>query len=195
MFDRCDSDTRAIIDAALDESRRRGHDWLGTEHVLLAFARHRDVLHPEVATILPDAGTVAAVLDAALDGPPRRDSELLGAVGIDLEAVRSSIRRTFGEGALEDLGRRRVHQPWQPWRRPTRRCMSILAGSMSIAPRLKRAFEHARREADRRRRATIDPGALLLGMVEVEDAMSNRILRQIGVDPQDLGRSLRALGG
>ena len=195
MFDRCDSDTRSIIDAALGESRRRGHNWLGTEHVLLALAQRRDLLRPEVAAILPDADTVAAALDEALDGPPRRDAELLGAVGIDLESVRSSVRRTFGDSALEDLGRRRVHQPWQPWRRPTRRCMSILAGSMSIAPRLKQAIEHAWRYAERRERATIDPAALLLGMVEVEDAMSNQILQRLGIDTQLLRQSLRALGG
>ena len=195
MFDRCDADTRLIIDAALDESRRRGHSWLGTEHVLLAFTQHCDLLRPEVATILPEAETVATALDAALDGPPRRDAELLGVVGIDLESVRSAVRRTFGDRAIEDLGRRRVHQPWQPWRRPSRRCMSILAGSMSIAPRLKQAFERAQRDADRRQRATIDPAALLLGMVEVEDAMSNVILHRVGVDPRRLQQSLRAQGG
>ena len=195
MFDRCDTDTRSIIDAALSESRRRGHNWLGTEHVLLALAQRRDLLRPEVAAILPDADTVAAALGEALDGPPRRDAELLGAVGIDLESVRSSVRRTFGDSALEDLGRRRVHQPWQPWRRPTRRCMSILAGSMSIAPRLKQAFEHALHGADGRKRETIDPAALLLGMVEVEGAMSNQILHRVGVDTQLLRQSLRALGG
>ena len=72
--------------------------------------------------------------------------------------------------------------------------MSILAGSMSIAPRLKQAFEHARRDADRRKRAMIDPAALLLGMVEVEDAMSNHILHSVGVDPQLLRQSLLGLG-
>ena len=195
MFDRCDADTRSIIDGALAESRRRGHNWLGTEHVLLALVQRRDMLRPEVAAILPDPEAIATALDAALDRPPRPDAELLATVGVDLEAVRSAIRRTFGESVLEDLGRRRVHQPWQPWRRPTRTCMSILAGSMSIAPRLKRAFEHAGREADRRGLTTVDPAALLLGMVEVEDAMSNRLLRRIGVDPQELGRSLRALDG
>jgi ATP-dependent Clp protease ATP-binding subunit ClpA len=73
--------------------------------------------------------------------------------------------------------------------------MSILAGSMSIAPRLKQAFENAQRDADRRKRAMIDPAALLLGMVEVEDAMSNRILHNVGVDPQQLRHSLRPPGG
>ena len=195
MFDRCDTGTRSIVDAALSESRRRRHSWIGTEHVLLALTQRRDLLPPEVAAILPDADTVAAALDEVLDGPPRRAAELLGAVGIDLESVRSSARRTFGDNALEDLGRRRVHQPWQPWRRPTRRCTSILAGSRSIAPRLKQAFEHARRDAHRRERETIDPAALLLGMVEVEDAMSNQILQRLGIDIQLLRQSLPALGG
>lgn len=48
MSDRCDADTKSIIDAALGESRRRGHSWLGTEHVLLALAQRRDLLGPEV---------------------------------------------------------------------------------------------------------------------------------------------------
>lgn len=195
MFDRCDADTRAIVQVALAESRQQGHRWLGTEHVMLAFAQRPDVLPPQGAAMLPSAAAIAASLDAALDQPPRRDEDLLATVGVDLESVRSAIRRTFGESAIDDLGRRRVHQPWQPWRRPSRRCMSILAGSMSIAPRLKRAFEHAGKEADQRSRAMIDPVALLLGMVEVEDAMSNRLLRSVGVDPQALGASLRALGG
>lgn len=66
---------------------------------------------------------------------------------------------------------------------------------MSIAPRLKLAFEHARREAEQRALATVDPAALVLGMVEVQDAMSNRLLRRLGVDPQVLGQALQAGGG
>ena len=38
------------------------------------------------------------------------------------------------------------------------------------------------RAGDRRKRATIAPAALLLGMVEVEDAMSNQIMHRVGVD-------------
>ncbi len=68
--------------------------------------------------------------------------------------------------------------------------MSILAGSMSVAPRLKLAFERARRHADGRPQRTIDPATLLLGMMEVEKALSNRILRELGVDLQQLKRSL-----
>lgn len=135
MFERFDEDTRAIVNAALEESRGRAHRWLGTEHVLLALAQRRDVLPLDVAALLPEADAVAVAFASFFDQPPRPDAELLKVVGIDLEKVRSAIRQTFGDSALEDLGRREVRQPWQPWRRPTRSCTSILAGSLSLSPR------------------------------------------------------------
>lgn len=191
MFDRCDTDARAIVDAALAESQRRGHSWLGTEHVLVALAQRRDMLPADVAVLLPDPDAVGSALDSTYEHPPQADSVLLKVVGVDLEEVRSAVRQTFGDSALEDLAQRRVRQPWQPWRRPTRRCMSILAGSMSVAPRLKLSMERAREDADRRHCSSIDPAGLLLGMVEVEDAMSNQILRELGVDLAELRESLR----
>ena len=194
MFDRCDTETKAIVDVALAESRRRGHNWLGTEHLLLALSQRGELLPPDVAALLPDAEAVASALEAVL-GPARPEAELLKVVGIDLEEVRSAVRKTFGDFALQDLGRRQVPQPWQPWRRPTRRCMSILAGSMNVAPRVKLSFERARRHADRRQRLAIDPPTLLLGMVEVEGALSNRILRVLGVDLGQLGRALQGASG
>jgi ATP-dependent Clp protease ATP-binding subunit ClpA len=190
VFERSDDATRALVDVAVEESRRRGHNWLGTEHVLLAMVQRVDLLPSEIAALLPDAQSVASALDGAL-GPARPETDLLKVVGIDLEQVRSAVRRTFGESALEELGRRRVHQAWQPWRRPTRRCMSILAGSMSVAPRVKRAFARARYHAERRQLVAIDPATLLLGMVEVKDALSNRILRDLGVDFERLRARLQ----
>lgn len=193
MFERCDRNTRLVVDAAVDESRRRGHGWLGTEHLLVAFSRHGEVLPPPVAERLPDAEAVAAALTAAC-GPGRRDADLLESMGIDLDEVRAAVRRTFGDEAVQRL-RRPVHQPWQPWRRPSRRCTSLLAGGLSMAPRVKEAFDRARQHADRRGRHEIDPVALLLGMVEVEDAMSNRLLRRLGVEPDDLRGALAAQAG
>lgn len=191
MFERCDADTNVVLDAALEESRARGHSWLGTEHLLLAFATRRDLLPDDVGQLLPDAGEIASALAAALGQPPRRHADLLKTMGVDLDEVRSAVRQTFGDAAMERF-RRPVHQPWQPWRRPSRRCTSLLAGSMSVAPRLKLSLERAHQGAERRRLPAIDPIALLLGMVEVDDAMSNTLLRHLGVDPEDLRR---ALGG
>jgi ATP-dependent Clp protease ATP-binding subunit ClpA len=175
-----------VFNSALAEARRLGHSYVGTEHLLLALMRHRDFLPATVAAVLPlDSDAVTAALERVLDRPAPRDAELLKTLGIDLDQVRSAVRRTFGEDAVARLGRR-VHHTWQPWRRPSRRCMSLLAGGMGAAPRVKQAFERARRDADRRHRPAIDPAGLLLGMVEVEDALSNRLLRDAGVDPAEV---------
>lgn len=195
MFERCDDNTMAVFNAALAEARRLGHSYVGTEHLLLALIDHRELLPEAVAALLPgDADVVTAALDGVLDGPPPRDAEMLKTLGIDLDEVRSAVRQTFGHDAVERLGQP-VHQPWQPWRRPSRRCMSLLAGGMGVAPRVKQAFEHARRDADRRQREPIDPAGLLLGMVEVEDALSNRLMRDAGIDPSEVRRALLDAAG
>jgi ATP-dependent Clp protease ATP-binding subunit ClpA len=191
VFDRCDADTVAIIDLGTDESRRLGHDWLGTEHLLLAIGQHREVLPAAADRLLPDAGALRAALARVLSAPPPGTApELLKTVGVDLDQVRAAVRQTFGDEAIERLSRRRVHQPWQPWRRPSRRCTSLLTDSRSVAPRLKQAFERARHEADRRQLTTIDPATLLIGMIDVEDALSNRLLDELGIDPQQLRQAL-----
>jgi ATP-dependent Clp protease ATP-binding subunit ClpA len=195
VFERCDENTLAVFNTALAEARSMGHNYVGTEHLLLALMRHREFLPGAVAALLPrDVRVVTAALERVLDGPPPRDAELLRTLGIDLDEVRSAVRQTFGDDALERL-RRPVHQPWQPWRRPSRRCMSLLAGGMGVAPRVKQAFEHARRDADRRQRPAIDPAGLLVGMVDVEDALSNRLLRDAGIDPSEVRRVLRDATG
>jgi Clp amino terminal domain, pathogenicity island component len=162
MFERCDEHTMAVFNTALAEARRLGYDYVGTEHLLVALVRHRGFLPDTVAALLPrDARVVTAALERVLDGAPPRDAELLKTLGIDLDEVRSAVRHTFGDDAIERL-RRPVRQPWQPWRHPSRRCMSLLAGGMGVLPRVKQAFEHARRDADRRQRPAIDPAGLLL---------------------------------
>jgi len=191
VFDDCDSGTLLVIDAALELCRQLGHNYLGTEHLLLAFATRRDVLPDVVARQLPSAEAVRAAFAAEMGELPRRDADLLKAVGIDLDEVRSAVRQTFGDDALNRLRRRGVYQPWQPWRRPSRRCTSMLAGSLSVAPRVKQSLERARNDADRRQLRAVDPVALLVGMLEVEDALSNRLLRDLGVAPEQLRHALR----
>ncbi len=195
MFDRCDTDTRAVVETALAEARRLGHNYLGTEHLLLALGRHRELLPESVRVVLPnDAAMLSAAVDTlgAESAPP--DAELLKVVGIDLEEVRSAVRQTFGAHALDQLGRRRVHQPWQPWRRPSRRCTSLLAGVMSVAPRVKQALERGLLDAARRQRDALDPAALLLGMLETDGAMSDELLRRTGVDRDRLHQLLVSYG-
>lgn len=186
MFERCDDNARLVVEVALEEARRRRHNWLGTEHLLVALARRRDLLPDDVAHLLPDdEGVVSALATAAGRGRP--DTELLKAVGVDLDEVRSAVRRTFGDEAVQRL-RRPVHQPWQPWRRPSRRCTSVLVGEISVSPRVKQSLERGLLHAEWRQVSTVDPLALLLGMVGVEGAPSNRLLRDLGVEPEELRR-------
>ena len=125
MFDRCDGDATTVVATALEEARRLGHNYLGTEHLLLALGRHRELLPEPVRVMLPkDAVMLSAAVDTLGPELAPLDAELLKVVGIDLDEVRSAVRQAFGADALDQLGRRRVHQPWQPWRRPTRRCTS-----------------------------------------------------------------------
>ena len=113
----------------------------------------------------------------------------------DLDEVRSAVRRTFGADAVESLGGRGVHQPWQPWRRPSRRCTSLLASTLHVAPRLKQAMERARDDADRRGAVGITPGGLLFGILEVEGSMASRLLREVDVEPDSVLQALRDSGG
>jgi ATP-dependent Clp protease ATP-binding subunit ClpA len=188
VFDRCDADTMIVIDTAIAEARALGHNYVGTEHLLVALVQHRDLLPHQVGRMLPtEVQAVRAALEAEFDGLPR-DEELLASLGIDLEGLRAAVRRTFGPDALERLARRPVRQPWQPWRRPRRRCMSILARGtlLALTPRVKRVMERALSGATRRGLPAIDPCALLLGMVEEECALSNRLLQDLGVPPDEL---------
>jgi hypothetical protein len=59
-----------------------------------------------------------------------------------------------------------------------------------VATRLKEAFEIADRHAERRPERRIDPACLLLGIVEVEEALANRLLLENGVDPDDIREAL-----
>jgi ATP-dependent Clp protease ATP-binding subunit ClpA len=186
VFDRCDPETRGIVDTAISSAGELGHNYIGTEHLLLALSERRHVLPDAVASLLPAASAVRSGISSVIGEPLRRDSELLRSIGVDLEQVRTAVRRTFGDEAIERLGRRRIQQPWQPWRRPSRRCTSLLGGTMTVARRVKEAFERASREADRRGRCLIEPATLLLGVVEVEDALANRLLRDNGIDPDEI---------
>jgi hypothetical protein len=186
VFERCDDAALRVVDSAIGAARGLGHNYLGTEHVLFALAEHRDLLPSRVASMLPAADVIRSAIVSVIGESLRRDAEVLRTVGIDLEEVRSAVRRTFGEEAIARLAQRGVHQPWQPWRRPSRRCTSLLAGNLTVATRLKRAFEIASRHAERRPARQIDPACLLLGVVEVEGALANRLLFENGVDPDDI---------
>jgi ATP-dependent Clp protease ATP-binding subunit ClpA len=169
MFERFTEDARAVVVAAQVHARALRHGWIGTEHLLLGLLDDPDA---RVARLLAgwDVGVEWARGEVEREvgaGEPDLDADALAAIGIDLDAVRDRVERTFGHGALA--------------RRRRRRCVDT-AGTLPFTPRAKKVLELALREAvalgDRR----IGSEHVLLGLVRADDGVGARILRGRGVD-------------
>ncbi len=151
-----------LLAAGARASRALGHDFIGTEHVLLALAsdsgaRPADVLAglgltPEIIRRDIDRllGTCVQLRRGAID------PDALATLGIDLDEVTRHVEETFGPGALD-----------RPEGAPRR-----------IARRLEKALELAAAEA-----GCGQPTAeqVLMALAAVEDCVAARILRDRGV--------------
>ena len=158
------------LGAAASVSRRFHHEYIGTEHVLLAIAEDGG----DPARVLAERGLSAAEIHAELVrmiGVGQRpagelDGDALAALGIDLDEIRRKVETEFGPGALERAamsagGETTLVNPY--------RC---------IAPRLKEAFEIAAREA---RGSPFSPSEVLIGLASVEDCVAARMLHAHGI--------------
>jgi ATP-dependent Clp protease ATP-binding subunit ClpA len=144
--------------AGAQEARRLGHDYVGTEHVLLVLIRDP---HGGATRVLEQLGVNPGAVEEALapcigGGAARIDPEALAALGIDFEIVRERLEQMFGPGALEE----------------TR------AGCLGIAPGLKQAFAFA---LDRAGERPLADEHILLGMLNVPDALAARVLGELDV--------------
>jgi ATP-dependent Clp protease ATP-binding subunit ClpA len=156
-----------FLAAGAEEARRLGHNYVGTEHLLLLFVRDPDggatrVLQQLDVPPQQVEETLASWLGAS--GPPdtsrpKIDPDALAALGIDLEAVRERLEETFGPGALEH-----AH-----------------ASCLGICPRLKMALAYAVDYADGQ---PLTDEHILLGMLSVPDSVAARVLAQLDVSLQ-----------
>jgi ATP-dependent Clp protease ATP-binding subunit ClpA len=174
MFERFTTEARQIVVGAQLEARQLHHQRIGTEHLLLSllaqgtsssavFARHgltRDAV----------AGTVAGYV-----GGDELDAAALTAVGIDLDAVRSSVEASFGPGALD----RPTSQPREP------------SGHIPFTPRAKKVLELSLREALAMKSRNIADGHIALGMLREGEGLAVKILFDRGVDVEALRQDLR----
>jgi ATP-dependent Clp protease ATP-binding subunit ClpA len=160
MFNRFTHDARDVVVRAQQEAAELGHDYLGTEHLLLGIAA-RGALP---ASLGLEHGTLQAAVRDASRG---LDASALAAIGIDLDAVRRSVEESFGPGALS--GRRR------------RRC-----GHMPLCPKAKRALERSLREALALSDRHIGPEHILLGIASDGDSGAARALVSCGTTPEAL---------
>jgi hypothetical protein len=95
-----------VLELARDEAERFGHRYLGPEHLVLGVLRHGDsgasrALRSFGVELVAARAALARLADRGVVlGPRPSDAELLGSLGIDLEAVRRDTEQTFGGRAV-----------------------------------------------------------------------------------------------
>ncbi len=144
--------------AGAEEARRLGHNYVGTEHLLLVLVRNRE---GRATKVLGQLGVTPEAVEEELRpclgvAAPRIDPDALAALGIDFDAVRERLEQSFGSGALE----------------------TSRAGCLGVAPRAKQALAHA---VDYAGEEPVDDAHVLLGMLAVSDSLAVHVLRRLGV--------------
>jgi ATP-dependent Clp protease ATP-binding subunit ClpA len=170
MFERFTEEARAAVVGAERHATALHHGWIGTEHLLLGVVDERD---GRAARLLERFEVTREWVLAEVEriigrGEPDIDADALATLGIDLDAVRERVERTFGPGALS--------------RRPCRR--GLLAGDARrpFTPRAKKALELSLREALEMGDNFIASEHILLGLAREGDGVAAGILRSRGVD-------------
>jgi hypothetical protein len=97
---------RRVLDLARAEAERFGHRYVGPEHLVLGVMRDASsgsarVLRAQGVDLLAGRAALRRLMERGLvPGPRPSDAELLGSLGIDLEAIRRSTEQTFGHRAV-----------------------------------------------------------------------------------------------
>jgi ATP-dependent Clp protease ATP-binding subunit ClpA len=167
MFERFGDSARRVLVLARDEAYSLGHDFIGTEHLLLGLAAQTDspvarVLSQHGLTRGRTRGYVCLVVGSGASRPrvdPGIDAEALATLGIDLDEVRRRVEETFGAGALAA--------------RPPGKRQDCSIGPLT--PRTKQALELALREAQREQSNWIAPRHIALGLLRT-DGVAGRLL-------------------
>ena len=176
MFERFTDRARHALVVAQSEAIGFGHNYLGTEHLLLGLLDGEGV----AARVLRDAGITAADVRSAVVArigttldPAIADSDALAAIGIDLEQVTAAVEESFGKGALQrpvGSGRRPKKLPWS---------------GPAFVPRAKKVMELALREALQLGHSYIGTEHLLLAILREGQGVAAAVLAE-RIDPQVL---------
>ena len=178
MFERFSDEARNAVVAAQREASALDHGWIGTEHLLLALLADGD---GRAARVLRDFAVDTAWARGEVErivgrGDPDLDADALATLGIDLDAVRERVERTFGAGALARSRCRRGLMP---------------RGTLPFTPRAKRALELSLREAIAMGDDHIGSEHLLLGLAREGDGVACRMLRSRGIDRDTVRAALQ----
>ncbi|MFJ8311548.1 MULTISPECIES: Clp protease N-terminal domain-containing protein [unclassified Streptomyces] len=158
---------RAVV-ASQDEAIALGHDFIGTEHILLGLAGTEDSTAWEVLTaqgveLGRTREETVRLLEAAgvpsTGGQPAKDA--LASIGIDVEEIKRQADNSFGPGAFQ-------------YPRP------------AYTPHAKKALEFTLREAQALRHERFGTEHILLGLLAAGEGRGLEVLAVLGVKPADL---------
>jgi ATP-dependent Clp protease ATP-binding subunit ClpA len=201
MFERFTGMARETVVVAQDSARFLGHRRIGTEHVLLGLLSGSDHV---AGRVLGRAGVtrdrvLADIerIEQARQEPDRelveKDTAALRTIGIDLDAVRAAVEESFGPGALDGSAHEAGHQgPW--WRRRHRPAQQTGAprGHIPFTPQAKKVLELSLREALALKHDYIGTEHILLGLIREGQGMATQIIREEGVQLDQLRKDLLA---
>jgi len=170
VFERFTDGARAVVSVAVEQAGELGHDFVGTQHLLLG------LLSPDTGAgyqVLLGAGLKADRVHEVVrrrtpgDGfLTQEDAESLRSVGIDLDVVLEHLTESFGPEAVPHCQPRR--------------------GRPRFSRPAKKALQLALREAIWLKAGAIGSEHILLGLLRCDDRDINAVLAEFGVKPDDL---------
>ena len=164
MFERFTDRARRTLVLAQHESMEMGHNYIGTEHLLLGIAAEGEgVAHVALRSRGIVADDIRAEIQRRVESAWKQTlpAAALATVGIDLDKVREQVDSTFGPGSL------RVSQP--PF---TPLAKKVLQQSVTAAKDLGHDY--------------IGTEHLLLGLCALEEGMAGDIVVSLGSTSDDL---------
>jgi ATP-dependent Clp protease ATP-binding subunit ClpA len=191
MFERFTSEARDVVVLAQEEATGLGHNYIGTEHLLLGLlAEERGVAGRVLASLGLRTEAVRSRTDAVVGRGTALDAELnasaLAAIGIDLDEVRRRVEEAFGPGALEraalDRGGPRSLRR-KLFGRGASRCGDSAPGHRPFTRRAKKVLELALREALVLGHRHIGTEHILLGLLREGEGIAVTLLKQEGLTP------------
>ena len=177
MFERFTTEARQTVVLAQQEARELGSGHIGTEHLLLGLMGQGGT---PVADLLgrhglDRASTLRAIV--RLTGGPDLDADALGAVGIDLAAVRERVEA------------RSARVPWTPVRRDGAGNSPATSRSR---PRAKKVLELSLREAIALKSTSIGDAHILLGLLREGEGLAMKMIHDRGIDVAVLRDEVRS---
>jgi ATP-dependent Clp protease ATP-binding subunit ClpA len=163
VFDRFTTSARRAVVAAQDEALALGHDFIGTEHVLLGLATGdsaaAQVLTEHGAELSRVRDEAVRILEAAGITATRGQDVLdaLSSIGIDVAEIQRRADDAFGPGKFT-------------FPRP------------AFTGKAKRVLEQTLREAVALGHEHIGTEHMLLGLIAVNEGVAMEILDALGVD-------------